>query len=448
MTGISIYEFDALVVGASESTGIEGLHAVPANVFGWLESQCLRTSDKGNAAWLRLTQRRSRRAIQVTSFVGVIRSPDGYQIEVLPKVGKAVGGGVAEARALLIAMLCCLQGFRHIQTDRAQLLARHMPLLEIFILEFLRAVERVVKRGLRSEYSSRQDNLFALRGKLLIAPHLRQNITRADRFFTEHDEFSIDRPENRLLHAALRRVLSLSTSQSSQQLGRELCFVFADVPISEQTRSDFQRVRLGRGMGHYADALAWARLILDEETPLTGAGRHTAPSLLFPMEALFEAFVAKHLMLQVSCPLTLKVHARSHYLVRHRDRNWFQLKPDMLIRDADCDVLVLDAKWKLLDGLKSNGSEKYGLSQGDFYQLQAYGQSYLDGKGDVILIYPRTMAFNEPLPVFEFPKVGGLRLWVLPFCLTSRRLLMSDLAPFAASFDGRTAALGSHVSAA
>jgi 5-methylcytosine-specific restriction enzyme subunit McrC len=440
MSGISIYEFDALAAGAPDLTGLLGLHAIPVNVFEWLEMQCLRASDREGASWLRLTQRHGRRVIQVTSFVGVIRSPDGYQIEVLPKVGKAIGGGFIEARALLISMLCCLPGFRHIQTDRAQLMARHMPLLEIFILEFLRAVERVVKRGLRSEYSSRQDNMFALRGKLLMAPHLRQNISRADRFFTEHDEFSINRPENRLLHATLLRVLLLSASQANQQLARELRFVFADVPVSEQTRSDFQRVRLGRGMAYYADALAWARLILDEETPLTGAGRHTAPSLLFPMEAVFEAFVAKHLVLQVSRPLTVKVQARSHHLVRHRDQNWFRLKPDMLIRDADCDVLVLDTKWKLLDSLKANGSEKYGLSQGDFYQLQAYGQSYLDGKGDVVLIYPKTTAFNEPLPVFEFPKIKDLRLWVLPFCLKSRRILMSDMVPFAANFSGKAAA--------
>ena len=43
-------------------------------------------------------------------------------------------------------------------------------------------------------------------------------------------------------------------------------------------------------MAHYDAALAWARLILDDESPLTGAGGHRAPSLLFPMEAVFEAF--------------------------------------------------------------------------------------------------------------------------------------------------------------
>jgi 5-methylcytosine-specific restriction enzyme subunit McrC len=434
VNGITIYEFDALMTAQSDATEVEGLHCIPDGVFGWLEDQCLRGAEAGEAAWLRLTQRRGRRVVQVTSFVGVIRAPDGFQIEVLPKVGKAIGGGAKEARQLLIDMLCCLQGFRHMQTDSAKISSARMPLLEVFIAEFLSTVERIVKSGLRSSYVSLRGNLFALRGKLLTGPHFRQNLHRADRFFTEHDEFSINRPENRLVHAALRRVLMVSAYQDNQQLARELQFVFADVPASVQPWMDFQRVRLDRGMGYYASALAWARLILDEESPLTGTGGHLAPSLLFPMEAVFEAFVARHLASQLTRPLILKTQARSHHLVRHREQNWFRLKPDLLIREANRDTLVLDTKWKLLDGVKANGTAKYGLSQGDFYQLQAYGQSYLDGQGDVVLIYPKTAAFDEPLPVFEFPKSERLNLWVLPFCLRSRRLVVPCDAPFTEAF--------------
>lgn len=438
MNGTTIYEFDALIAAEAGVVGVEGLHPIPDEVYRWLEYQCLKAAADGEAAWLRLSQRRGRRVVQVTSFVGVIRAPDGFQIEVLPKVGKAIGGGAVEARQLLIEMLRCLQAFRHVETGSAHISAAHMPLLEVFIAEFLRTVKHVVKRGLRGAYTSRQDNLFALRGKLLIAPHLRQNLSRADRFFTEHDEFSTDRPENRLLHAALRRALLLSVSRANQQLARELEFVFADAPVSTQPRDDFQRVRLDRGMGYYADALAWSRLILGDESPLTGTGGHRAPSLLFPMEAVFEAFVAKHLAKQLAQPMTLRTQARSHHLVRHCEQNWFRLKPDLLVRDTNRDRLVLDTKWKLLDGLKANGTDKYGLSQGDFYQLQAYGQSYLDGQGDVVLIYPRTSAFADPLPLFEFPKPGGLRLWVLPFCLKSRRLSVPAEAAFGAVFKPST----------
>lgn len=142
------------------------------------------------------------------------------------------------------------------------------------------------------------------------------------------------------------------------------------------------------------------------------------------------AFVSKHLARQLARPLILKTQARSHHLVRHREQNWFRLKPDLLIRDADRNALVPDTKWKLLDSSKANGTDKYRLSQGNFYQLQACGQSHLD----VVLIYQKTAAFDQPLPVFEFPKSEGLLLWVLPFCLTSRRLAMAHNAQFAAAF--------------
>lgn len=436
MHGVTVYEFDVLVPAELGVLDCDGLYGVPPGVFGWLEMQCLRASEAGGAAWLQRTQRRGRPAIQVTSYVGVIRAPDGYQIEVLPKVGRVAGGKAEDARKLLIDMLRCLPGFRHIQTFNAHLAAARMPLLEVFVREFLLAVERVVKRGLRSDYTVQQDNVPALRGKLLFAANLRQNLCRADRFFTEHDTFSSNRPENRLLHAALRRVLVLCASQPNQQLARELGNVFADVPASTRVAQDFQQIRMDRGMGCYADALAWARIILEDESPLTGAGAYRAPSLLFPMEAVFEAFVTRHLGRNLVPPLVLQSQACGHHLVNHRSQSWFWLKPDLLVRDGSNTRVVLDTKWKLLDHTRANGTEKYSLSQADFYQLYAYGQTYLDGTGDLVLVYPKTDSFTEPLPVFEFPKAQGLRLWVLPFCLRDCLLLVPEEAPFADCFYG------------
>ncbi|MFN3327111.1 MAG: 2-keto-D-gluconate dehydrogenase, partial [Bryobacteraceae bacterium] len=49
-------------------------------------------------------------------------------------------------------------------------------------------------------------------------------------------------------------------------------------------------------------------------------------------------------------------------------------------------------------------------------------------------IFPRTDAFDRALPVFDFPQSKSLRLWVLPFCLTSRRLVVPHRAPFADMF--------------
>lgn len=426
MRGITVCEFDLL---AAESAGVAGLYTVPDNVYEWLEIQCLRVSGDGDAPWLRLSQRHGCRVVQVTNYVGVLRAPSGFQVEVLPKIGRVEGETLAATRQRLIDMLCCLRGFRHIETERAKVLSARMPLLEVFVAEFLRTVGQVVKRGLRSAYTSRQDNLPALRGKLLMASHLRENLTRADRFYTQHDEFTADRPANRLLHAALKRVLTFASSQGNQQLARELVFVLSEIPVSREPWRDFQRVRLDRGMEYYADALAWARLILDATSPLTGKGRHQAPSLLFPMEAVFEAFVARYLPRQLQPPLTLKTQASSQYLVRHQKQSWLQLKPDLLVQRAGRNVLVLDTKWKMLDSRNSGAGGKYGLSQGDFYQLLAYGQNYLDGMGDLVLVYPKTERFTEPLPAFYYRKAADLRLWVVPFCLEKRHLIIPQESP-------------------
>ena len=435
MKGITIHEFDALCAGPPDLPETGTLRSVPAGVYRWLEGQCASLADKEEAAWLRLTGRHGSPAVQVTSFAGVILAPDGFQIEVLPKVGKAISGGHAEARQLLIDMLRCLPGFRHILTDRARLLAARMPLPDIFISEFLRAVERIVKHGLRSDYTGNQDDVAALRGKLLTAPHLRRNMFRMDRFFTEHDEFTADRPENRLVHTALRRVLTLTGSPTIQRSARELGFVFADVPLSRAPADDFQRIRPDRTMTHYGDALGWARLILGGLSPLTGAGWHPAPSLLFPMEALFEAFVAARLSRQVVRPLFVRTQPWGRHLVRHCDRDWFRLVPDILICKGNRIRLVLDMKWKLLDARLDDPGRKYGLSERDFYQMLAYGLNYLDGgKGDMALVYPKTDAFDRPLQPFLFSGAEGLRLWALPFCLRSRSLEFPPDEPFPGIF--------------
>lgn len=424
MTRCTVYEFDLLAAERPGDAVIAGLQPVPEKVFAWLKGEAQRFAEQGGATWLCLSQSHGRPAVRVNSFVGVIRTPCGFQIEVLPKVAKAIDGGDAEARRLLIEMLRCLREFEHIQAASAQLAATSMPLLEIFIAEFLRAVERIVKRGLQSDYRQEQQNRFALRGKLQMALHLRQNLCRRDRFFTEADKFSPNRPENRLLHAALRRVLTWTNSQANQQLARELGFVFAEVPVSAAPWGDFSRVRHDRCMAHYEAALAWARLVLRDESPLTGQGQHYAPSLLFPMEKVFEAFVARHLAGQLKPAFHMHEQVQNRHLVLHLEQKWFGLKPDLLLRESTKNRLVLDTKWKLIDSSQANSNEKYGLAQSDFYQLYAYGQNYLEGQGSVVLIYPKTDALDQALPKFEFINPSGLCLWVLPFCLENKRLLL------------------------
>jgi 5-methylcytosine-specific restriction enzyme subunit McrC len=108
----------------------------------------------------------------------------------------------------------------------------------------------------------------------------------------------------------------------------------------------------------------------------------------------------------------LTAQASRESLCIHKGEPIFRLQPDILIEQGT-DRWVLDTKWKRLDaGAESN---KYGLSQADFYQLFAYGRKYLEGQGKVALIFPMTGSFSAPLSPFSFDE--NLTLQVLPFDL-------------------------------
>jgi 5-methylcytosine-specific restriction enzyme subunit McrC len=142
------------------------------------------------------------------------------------------------------------------------------------------------------------------------------------------------------------------------------------------------------------------------------------------MEVLFEKYVQSVLQHQLSSGYKLLSQTQSEYLVTHKDARWFQLKPDLLIQRQQQRIAVLDTKWKLLDGTANNAKDKYKIKQADLYQLYAYGQKYLNGEGNIFLIYPAHEKFSEPLPVFSFD--DRLKLWAIPFDLEADELVTGD----------------------
>jgi len=165
-------------------------------------------------------------------------------------------------------------------------------------------------------------------------------------------------------------------------------------------------------MAHYQPLRPWCELILHRQMPLAVAGEWHGISMLFPMEKLFERYVAAALRRTLQADARLVTQAARHALCEHLGTPIFQLRPDMLVEHAG-RRWVLDAKWKLLDAADREG--KYGLSQGDFYQLFAYGQKYLGGEGEMLLIYPQHSRFDGIDAAFHFG--GGLSLRVAAFDL-------------------------------
>jgi len=423
---VTVFEYSHLGKGekAAKSSRIT---QISESAFNYLKQLCL--CDESESRFLSFKNLDNTEVLRLNSYAGVILTPDGTQIEVLPKIAKRLEGteGEDKARQTLLTMLKTLGQFRHIQTSSANISKAKMPLLEVFITQFLESVNTLVKRGLRSDYVKQEDNLFFLKGKLQVGKQIRHNSINKHKFCVEYDEFLQDRPVNRLLHAALQKVASYTRSARNQKLLRELRFVFDEIPVSHNVKQDFSQIKLDRGMSYYQSPLAWTRLILEGFSPLTMKDTNSAFSLLFPMEAVFESYVESILKKQMPDGLQVRGQVRSEYLVSHKNKDMFNLKPDLVIYKEQKIHAVLDTKWKLIDG---GGKDKYGISQADMYQMFAYGHKYLAGKGDIVLIYPQHDGFTQAVE-HSFDFSDDLKVWVVPFVIDEgqeRLLLPKELS--------------------
>jgi len=311
-------------------------------------------------------------------------------------------------------MLKSLGEFRHIQTDEANLMQQKMPLLEVFIGQFLSSVNKLVKKGLKRDYQPQSDNLLFLKGKLKPSEQLKRNLVQKQRFAVDYDEYLPDILMNQLIKTAIQNVLKITRSAKHQKLARELDFIFVDVALLNLKLLDKLDIKIDRGMEHYSGPVAWSKIILSGMSPLSMQGKASAFSLLFPLEAVFESYVEQILRKTLPSHLVVKGQSKKHHLVTYEQSKMFNLKPDLTVSEDNQMMLVLDTKWKLIDASKANGTDKFMLSQQDFYQMYAYGHKYLNGVGDLVLIFPINERFTQPLPSpFEFSP--QLRLWVVPF---------------------------------
>lgn len=404
---------------------------VPASAFDWLCD----LSASFNKSGATLLQVEGRRSLKWDSYVGVLETPCGTRLEILPKHFEQDGCKV-KSRALLRKLIQAALSLKPRQASVAGLELFDAPLTEWVMGQFLNELDHLVKRGIRFDYQRIEEEQRFLRGQLNVVAQMRQPPGRQHHFQVRHDVFLPDRAENRLLKLALKQVAKATQDAANWRLANELRSLLAEVPASRQVVADFRSWSQDRLMSHYQAVKPWCELVLNQQMPIAVTGEWQGMSLLFPMEKLFERYVEAWLRQNLSSSASLTPQAASEYLCAHSKGHMFRLEPDLLVKHGSC-AWVLDTKWKRLDAARQD--KHYGISQSDFYQLFAYGKKYLGAQdqAEMVLIYPRYSRFEFPLEHFDLDE--GLRLWVLPFDFDAEYLVGSEqttLPLLAARFGG------------
>ncbi|TVT63617.1 MAG: restriction endonuclease [Pseudomonas sp.] len=417
-TLVTIREYAQLTTKAVEPS--LDMAQVSASAFDWL----CELSAGFNRSGATLLQVEGRQSLKWDSYVGVLETPCGTRLEILPKHFEE-GDCVKQSRALLRKMIQAALSLKPRQVSVTGLEQFDAPLTEWVMEQFLGELDLLVKRGVRFDYQRIEEEQRFLRGQLNVVAQMRQPPGRQHHFQIRHDVFLPNRAENRLLKLALEHVAKTTQDAANWRLANELRSMLAEVPSSKQVSRDLRAWSRDRLMAHYQAIKPWCELILNQQMPIAVSGEWRGMSLLFPMEKLFECYVEGWLRQRLLHGAKLTSQASRHHLCRHDSGNMFCLKPDLLI-DTPEQRWILDTKWKRIDAGKPE--KNYDLSQSDFYQLFAYGHKYR--RGDevprLVLIYPYWSGLQNALPVFDYGK--DMQLWVFPFDLDSDHLLDAESA--------------------
>ena len=329
------------------------------------------------AQYLKITTKNGfGKVLQAQNYVGVIQTKDGTTIEILPKIKNAT---TEKSKDILIKMLKTLKNSPFKNLSVANLKSSKIPLFEIFISMFLEELTVLVRNGIKSDYISKEENLKFLKGKLKISEQIKYNTIHKERFFVQYEEFISNRVENRLIKTTLQFLYNKSKLNKNQQRIREFLFVFDEIEISHNIKTDFSKIKLNRQMKDYEQVLLWCKTFLLENSFSPYRGNDVAFALLFDMNLLFESFVYSYLK-KSSNFQDIKSQDRTHHLAYENGIGRFRLKPDIVINGGK---IIADTKWKILSEDKAYN----GVLQDDMYQLYAYGTKY-DNCEKIYLIYP------------------------------------------------------------
>ena len=330
--------------------------------------------------------------VQANNYVGVLQTKSGLTIEILPKIaGRTEEATDTRVRQLFLEMLKAVRSINGKTFKLTNLNAKKNNLLEVFISKFLNESDMIIKRGLKSSYVTVQSNEKFLKGKLLMTQQLRKNIVNQSYFFNEYDEFMTNSAENQLIKTTLEYLLKNSRDNNNLRIIREQLVYFEFVDLTNSPEQTFQKVSIGRNYTYYEQTLDWCRIFLSRKSFTSFKGSSLAFAVLFPMEEIFEAYIAY--MMKKSIPdANVSAQDKKYSLFdrTNETKAGYRLRPDLVVRFEDNRTTIADTKWKVLDST--------GPSQTDLYQMYAYYTRYRhksENVDKVVLIYPYSSSYSE-----------------------------------------------------
>ncbi len=266
----------------------------------------------------------------------------------------------------------------------------HFPrsFLDFLAWSITREIKASLKYGIPRDYVRNTAYVSALKGKIIFKPCANPN-----KLLCSFDLFTTDNPVTRLIVKVLKILLD---ADIEGDIRREVEVLLGYYKGIDDRYVDPRAVRLSQRNIHLKEVLRLCKYILSGFSPC-GEGENYF-SLIVDMNILFERFIA--MLIRGIFKGVREKNPRLPFLMdKGTGEKIYKMAPDIVVGwDGRRSDIIIDAKWKVLEGLPPRE---------DLYQLFSYSHVY---KPEIsALIYPspsRRMDRRD----YEFPAGGLVRV--------------------------------------
>ncbi|ANP46078.1 McrC family protein [Candidatus Viadribacter manganicus] len=364
----------------------------------------------------------TRNGVRFGSYCGVVCVGD-LSIEVLPKIERS-SPDPGLARGILVDMLR-RSGQTLASSSGSGLMGEQSKfLLDVFILSFCSRVARQLSTGTIRKYVALEENIPAVRGRILMCDQARASGAQLAKVWCRFDEFVEDNEHNRVLKSVLAKMHLRAAGPAARKACSSLLDRFADITSIEANVVQAERLKFDRSTEAWRPIFEEARRFLRCYFPDVRAGRLPSIALMFDMNRVFEGFLGWTMRTSLRHQgVKVVTQGPKRFFLSDHQAGVLLMRPDVVVLGQDHEPrLICDAKWKRLG---QHG--KRMPSPADLYQIASYGLRYQCAK--VALVYPtlspsrvRTMSMPDStlrVAVVELDVSAALKRQPLPAALAA-----------------------------
>lgn len=329
--------------------------------------------------------------VQFNEHVGVLQVGNTL-IEVLPKADRNPHSDKEDKkwRDLLIGMLQVVGSFDIKSTSSSNLKIKPNTVLDLYFELYVKELEYLLHTGLIKKYRKKEGNVTALKGSLQFSKHIQFNLTHQERFYVRHTTYDVEHMLHFILYKALKLLKQINTNTSLNGRIGALLLNFPEMHDIKVSASTFEKLIFNRKNEHYTKAIEIAKLLLLQYHPDISKGRNHVLALMFDMNLLWEQFIYQSLKKNKVDFSKVKAQTTKYFWKPENGRRT-SMKPDIYIETSSGQKIVLDTKWKNLNG--------YNPSPDDLRQMYVYHE-YFDAE-KVALVYPGNNQFRKKGNYFD-----------------------------------------------